>query len=207
MIMEGNILRGRPTGRKAHIPGLIITIVLLLIAMEFIGLLAVTKLVPVYLIFAVGIVILTCVLLICLLTGDFRKKVRFVIGIVLGSLFIVLLVVGNLFVLNTYNTLTRISGVNTKTSQIGIYVLKNDAAQTIEDAKDYTFGTLSSLDKKNTQEAVKQIQTLLGQPVKQQSADGVTKLVDSLMDGSCGVIILNHAYLPDLVGNGRLYGY
>ena len=52
MIMEGNILRGRPTGRKAHIPGLIITIVLLLIAMEFIGLLVVTKLVPVYLIFA-----------------------------------------------------------------------------------------------------------------------------------------------------------
>ena len=88
--------------------------------------------------------------------------------------------------------------MNTKTSQIGIYVLKNDAAQTIEDAKDYTFGTLSSLDKKNTQEAVKQIQTLLGQPVKQQSADGVTKLVDSLMDGSCGVIILNHAYLPIL---------
>ena len=191
-------MRGRPTGRKAHIPGLIITIVLLLIAVEFIGLLVVTKLVPVYLIFAVGIVILTCVLLICLLTGDFRKKVRFVIGIVLGILFIVLLVVGNLFVLHTYNTLTRISGVNTKTSQIGIYVLKNDAAQTIEDAKDYTFGTLSSLDKKNTQEAVKQIQTLLGQPVKQQSADGVTKLVDSLMDGSCGVIILNHAYLPIL---------
>ena len=63
-------MRGRPTGRKAHIPGLIITIVLLLIAMEFIGLLAVTKLVPVYLIFAVGIAILTCVLLICLLTGD-----------------------------------------------------------------------------------------------------------------------------------------
>ena len=60
MIMEGNILRGRPTGRKAHIPGLIITIVLLLIAVEFIGLLVVTKLVPVYLIFAVGIVILTC---------------------------------------------------------------------------------------------------------------------------------------------------
>ena len=39
---------------------------------------------------------------------------------------------------------------------------------------------------------------MLGQPVKQQSADGVTKLVDSLMDGSCGVIILNHAYLPIL---------
>lgn len=184
--------------RKARIPGLIITIVLLLIAIEFIGLLAVTKLVPMYLLFAVGIAILTCVLLVCLLTGDFRKKARFAIGVVLGILFIVLLVVGNLFVLNTYNTLTRISGVNTKTSQIGVYVLKDDSAQAIEDAKGYTFGTLNNLDTENTQEALKQIETLVGQSVKVQAEDGVTKLVDSLVDGKCGAIILNHAYLPIL---------
>lgn len=184
--------------RKAHIPGLIITIVLLLIAIEFIGLLAVTKLLPVYLLFAAGIAMLTCVLIVCLLTGDFRRKVRFSIGVVLGILFIALLVVGNLFVLNTYNTLTKISGVNTKTSQIGVYVLKDDPAQKIEDAKEYTFGTLDSLDTENTQEAVKQIETLAGQPVKVQSEDGVTKLVDSLLNGKCGAIILNHAYLPVL---------
>lgn len=188
----------RRQGRRAHIPGLIITIVLLLVAIEFIGLLTVTKLVPVYLLFAAGIAILTCVLIVCLLTGDFRKKVRFAIGVVLGILFIILLVVGNLFVLHTYNTLTRISGVNTKTSQIGVYVLKDDAAQTITDAKDYTFGTLSTLDTENTQEAVKQIETLTGQSVKVQPEDGVTKLADSLLDGKCGAIILNHAYLPVL---------
>lgn len=184
--------------RKARIPGLIITIVLLLIAIEFIGLLAVTKLLPLYLLFAAGIAILTCVLIVCLLTGDFRKKARFAIGVVLGILFIVVLVVGNLFVLNTYNTLTRISGVNTKTSQIGVYVLKDDTAQAIEDAKEYTFGTLSNLDTENTQEAVKQIEKLTGQSVKVQSEDGVTKLVDSLLDGKCGAMILNHAYLPIL---------
>lgn len=184
--------------RKARIPGLIITIVLLLIAMEFVGLLAVTKLIPLYLLFAAGIAILTCVLIVCLLTGDFRKKARFAIGVVLGILFIVVLVAGNLLVLNTYNTLTRISGVNTKTSQIGVYVLKDDAAQEIKDAKEYTFGTLSNLDTENTQEAVKQIETLTGQSVKVQAEDGVTKLVDSLLDKKCGAIILNHAYLPIL---------
>ena len=188
--------RGRR--RRARIPGLIITIVLLLIAMEFIGLLAVTKLIPVYLLFAVGIAVLTCVLLVCLLTGDFRKKVRFAVGVVLGILFIILLVVGNLFVLNTYNTLTRISGVSTKTSQIGVYVLKDDPAQAIEDVKGYTFGTLSNLDTENTQEAVKQIEGLVGQSVTIQSEDGVTQLMDSLLGGKCGVIILNHAYLPVL---------
>ena len=36
-------------------------------------------------------------------------------------------------------------------SQIGVYVLKDDSAQSIEDAKSYTFGTLSNLDTENTQ--------------------------------------------------------
>ena len=184
--------------KKARIPGLIITIVLLLLVAEFIGLLAVTKLLPMYLLFAAGIVLLTCVLLVALLTGNFRKKVRFMIGAVLGVLLLAVLLIGNLYVMSTYNTLNRISGVNTQTSQIGVYVLKDDPAQKIEDVKSYTFGTLSNLDVENTQGAVKQIEDTVGQSVKVQEQNGVTKLVDSLLDGSCGAIILNHAYLPVL---------
>ena len=100
--------------------------------------------------------------------------------------------------MSTYNTLNKISGVNTQTSQIGVYVLKDDSAQSIEDAKSYTFGTLSNLDTENTQAAVKQIEERTGQSVKTQEENGVTKLVDSLLDGSCDAIILNHAYLPVL---------
>ena len=55
--------------KKARVPGLIITIILLLLVAEFVGLLAVTKLLPIYLLFAVGIVFMTCVLLVAMLTG------------------------------------------------------------------------------------------------------------------------------------------
>ena len=184
--------------KKARVPGLIITIILLLLVAEFVGLLAITKLLPVYLLFAVGIVFMTCVLLVAMLTGNFRKKVRFIIGAILGVLLLVILLLGNLYVMSTYNTLNKISGVNTQTSQIGVYVLKDDSAQSIEDAKSYTFGTLSNLDTENTQAAVKQIEERTGQSVKTQEENGVTKLVDSLLDGSCDAIILNHAYLPVL---------
>ena len=126
--------------KKARVPGLIITIILLLLVAEFVGLLAVTKLLPIYLLFAVGIVFMTCVLLVAMLTGNFRKKVRFIIGAILGVLLLVILLLGNLYVMSTYNTLNKISGVNTQTSQIGVYVLKDDSAQSIEDAKSYTFG-------------------------------------------------------------------
>ena len=184
--------------KKARVPGLIITIILLLLVAEFVGLLAVTKLLPIYLLFAVGIVFMTCVLLVAMLTGNFRKKVRFIIGAILVVLLLVILLLGNLYVMSTYNTLNKISGVNTQTSQIGVYVLKDDSAQSIKDAKSYTFGTLSNLDTENTQAAVKQIEERTGQSVKTQEENGVTKLVDSLLDGSCDAIILNHAYLPVL---------
>lgn len=101
--------------KKARVPGLIITIILLLLVAEFVGLLAITKLLPVYLLFAVGIVFMTCVLLVAMLTGNFRKKVRFIIGAILGVLLLVILLLGNLYVMSTYNTLNKISGVNTQT--------------------------------------------------------------------------------------------
>ena len=104
--------------KKARVPGLIITIILLLLVAEFVGLLAITKLLPVYLLFAVGIVFMTCVLLVAMLTGNFRKKVRFIIGAILGVLLLAILLLGNLYVMSTYNTLNKISGVNTQTSQI-----------------------------------------------------------------------------------------
>lgn len=184
--------------RKARVPGLVILVVLLLIAFEFLGLLAVTKLLPVHLLFAGGLVLLTGVLIVGLLTGDVRKKVTFVIGALLAVLMLIILVIGNLYILKTYNTLTRISGVSTKTSQIGIYVRTDDPAQVIEDTRGYVFGTLSDLDKENTEGAVKQINENLGASIEVKAQAGVMELVDSLLNKECGVIILNHAYLPVL---------
>ena len=188
----------RTRKKKSRIPGLVIWIVLLLITLEFIGLLAVTKLFPVYLMLAGSLVLLTGVLIVGLLTGDFYKKIMFSIGAIMSVLILILLIIGNLYVMKTYNTLTRISGVNTKTSQIGIYVRSDDSAQKLDDTKGYIFGTLSALDQENTDDAVKQINENLGASVDVKALGGVTELVDSLRGGDCGAIILNHAYLPVL---------
>ena len=184
--------------KKVRAPGLVVTLILLLICLEFMALLAITKLLPVHLLFVAAIVLLTMVLLVALMTGDFRKKIPFVIGVVLSILLLIILLVGNLYVLKTYNTLSRISGVNTKTSQIGVYVREDDPAQTIQDAQSYTFGTMSDLDLENTQEALKQINENLGTVVQTEETAGVIALVDKLMEGDCEAIILNHAYLPVL---------
>ncbi len=182
--------------KKAWGPGLVIVILLILLVAEFCGLLFVTKLFPVYLIIVAAIILLTIVLIIGILTGNARKKAPFIFGGVLAVMMLIALVLGNLYVIQTYNTLTRISDVNTKTSAIGVYVLDDDPAQTITDAKDYVFGTLSGMDEENTTEAINKIISDVGQSIQIKSHPGVTQVADALLSGECQAIILNHAYLP-----------
>lgn len=184
--------------KKIRVPGLVITITLLLVVLEFIVLLATTKLLPTYMLMAVGLALLTVVLIVCLLTGDLRRKAIFTIGAVIAIFMLAGLVIGNLYIFKTYNTLTKISGVNTKTSQIGVYVRMDDPAETIMDAKDYTFGTLSDLDIENTAGAVQQINAEVGSQIEVKEIAGVMQLVDGLLDDECDAIILNHAYVPVL---------
>ncbi len=41
----------------------------------------------------------------------------------------------------------KISGASKETTKFGVYVLKDDKAEKITDAKSYTFGILASLDR------------------------------------------------------------
>lgn len=186
----------RNSKKRVWGPGLVIVILLILLVAEFCGLLWVTKLLPMHMLISAAIVMLTLVLIIGLLTGNLRKKLRFVFGAILAIMMVAALVLGNLYVIQTYNTLTRISDVNTKMSAIGVYVRANDPAETIEDAKDYTFGTLQGLDEENTTQAVNQIIAETGQSIQLMSQPGLTEMIDALRDGTCQAIILNHAYLP-----------
>lgn len=184
--------------KKPWGPGLVITLLLIILVAEFIGVLAVTKLIPVYLLFVIGIVMMTVVVMVGFLTGDNRKKARFIIGAILAILMVAGIVIGNLYVLKTYNTLSIISDVNTKSSSIGVYVKKDDPANSIFDAKDYTFGTLSGLDEENTAEAVNQITKEVAGSIEVKEVGGVTELIDALRNGDCQAIILNSAYIPVL---------
>ncbi len=186
----------RGNRKKVWGPGLVIVILLILLVAEFCGLMMVTKLFPVHMLIAAAIVMLTIVLIIGILTGNVKKRGSFIFGTILAIMMLIALVLGNLYVIQTYNTLTRISDVNTKTSSIGVYVLEDDPAQTIVEAKDYTFGTLAGLDEENTTEAVNQIISEVGQSINIVSQPGVTQVFDSLKNGDCQAIILNHAYLP-----------
>ena len=186
------------TKKQDRVPGIIISAVLFCAEMAFIVLLLYTKLISVKYIGVISAVLLVFLLLVYLLVRKARKKIRFIIGIVLSVLILAVLGIGSLYIYKTVSALDTITGVNKDVTKINVYVKEDDPAQKLADASGYTFGILSELDRDNTDQALQQMYYELGSDVQTNEYSGLSELADSLNNGTTGAIILNQAYLDVL---------
>lgn len=157
-----------------------------------------TKLISVKYIGVISAVLLVFLLLVYLLVRKARKKIRFIIGVVLSVLILAVLGTGSLYIYKTVSALDTITGVNKDVTKINVYVKEDDPAQKLADASGYTFGILSELDRDNTDQALQQMYYELGSDVQTNEYSGLSELADSLNNGTTGAIILNQAYLDVL---------
>lgn len=144
--------------------------------------------------------LLVIILLIGLVvTGIFAMCQKWVIpGVITKALAVIttlVLVLACVYMNVTYNALSKMTGVSTQISNIHVYVLADDSAQTLEDTKDYQFGILQSLDRENTDKVVADINKELKQDISISEYDNVLGLVDALYNGETKAIILNSAYI------------
>ena len=146
----------------------------------------------------ISAVLLVFLLLVYLLVRKARKKIRFIIGVVLSVLILAVLGTGSLYIYKTVSALDTITGVNKDVTKINVYVKEDDPAQKLADASGYTFGILSELDRDNTDQALQQMYYELGSDVQTNEYSGLSELADSLNNGTTGAIILNQAYLDVL---------
>ena len=186
------------TKKQDRVPGIIISAVLFCAEMAFIVLLLYTKLISVKYIGVISAMLLVFLLLVYLLVRKARKKIRFIIGVVLSVLILAVLGTGSLYIYKTVSTLDTITGVNKDITKINVYVKEDDPAQKLADASGYTFGILSELDRDNTDQALQQMYYELGSDVQTNEYSGLSELADSLNNGTTGAIILNQAYLDVL---------
>ena len=186
------------TKKQDRVPGFIISAVLFCAEMAFIVLLLYTKLISVKYIGVISAVLLVFLLLVYLLVRKARKKIRFIIGVVLSVLILAVLGTGSLYIYKTVSALDTITGVNKDVTKINVYVKEDDPAQKLADASGYTFGILSELDRDNTDQALQQMYYELGSDVQTNEYSGLSELADSLNNGTTGAIILNQAYLDVL---------
>lgn len=117
------------------------------------------------------------------------------VGKLVSVLLTVLLAAGCFGVGALKGLLNDVSDMDVVVHAIGVYVLKEDSAQTLEDAREYTFGILGGLDRSNTDLCLAAMEKELGQSVSVTEFEDAAGMMEALGEQRIQAMILNHAYL------------
>ena len=184
--------------RLDRVPGLVITVLLLAVSVIFMVMLARTKMIPDNYMIIIGAVLAIFVLLTAVLVWRTSNKIRFTVGALLGFVFIAVLALGGFYINRTRTAITQISGEKTEVTKVSVYVKAEDAANSVEDTKGYSYGILQSLDRTNTDGAVSHLKQEFGTDIQTVEYTGLTELADGVLNGETQAAILNQAYLEVL---------
>ena len=181
--------------RNDWIPGAVITIIVIMLSVVFMGLLAMTKMIPTIYMLIIGIVLAVLAAIIWLLVWHTRYTGRFIGGTILAVVLAAILGFGGFYINKTRTAISDISSVTTEVTQMAVYVKSEDAADSVEATKGYNYGILSSLDRENTDGAVEHLKSEFGTDVQTTEYAGLTELADGLLNGEVNAMLLNSAYL------------
>lgn len=172
-------------------------------AIVFVGFCANLKMLPSIYLIILGI---TFVILALILLIMHKKLVSSIISSILTIVFIIGMIAGTFMLHKTASTLQKIISPEKVSNITGVYVLKDDPAQKIEDAKEYKFGIVSDIDTENTQKSIAKLESSLNVKLDIQEYDNIFAMMDELKDKKIGALILNSAYI-DVIGDEKDYSW
>lgn len=162
-----------------------------------------TKMLPVKFIVAIvfGFLILEGLVFVLIHLGQNRrhpnKAAYFKRG--LGTFISVLVIIGCLFgtsvlgkLMGTIDSMTGDKEVMEE--KVGVYVLDEDPAKSIDDAKDYQFAITQSYGYEDTQAAVDKINNEVNSDIQTKEYSSALDMVDALYSGESKAMILNESY-------------
>lgn len=187
-----------------QISGWTLTLIQTAVSALFIVIIALLGVLPAVLLGILAVVVTMLVIITRLLMSRPKNKVRFYSGAVFSIIICVVLIIANLLLLRITNVLENITGSSYETTIVGVYVLDEDPAQTLEDAADYTFGYLSGYGRSDTDYAVEQINKRLGIEITKKSYSTMLELADALYAGESPAIILGDGYV-DVIADAEGY--
>ncbi len=122
-----------------------------------------------------------------------------IIGKVESVILCVILAFGTYYLFITNSFLGNISGSTIKIDNIVIAVMKDDPAQSLADAADYTFGIQNATDKDNIDKTIAKVNKNLGKDITTKEYEGLQQLIDALYNGEVGAIIYNEAFKENIL--------
>lgn len=174
---------------------LVVVIVQLILSILFGVYVGVTGLVPVKYMVLIGIVL--ALLLVYQILSQITNS-SYVFGRVLALVFAFIFFVGANYIRESMAALQDVGGATTKVDVISFYVLKDNPAQTIADAKTSTFGILALQDRENTNQALADAKAKAGQELTVQEFDDSYTLVDALYAREIEVLVINQSFIKSI---------
>lgn len=179
---------------KNRIPGILIGILLAVALVLFMAILIKTKLLPAkYLLLAGGLFLLFSVC-VFLLTRDVRRTGAMICGCLMTMVLLIVLMLGTPYLTKALDTLDSITTVEVEVAHIGVYVKNDSAVNTLSDLENSNVGILKSLDRKNTDQTLNEIQKKV-KNIHVKEYAGLSNVVDGLVQGEVDAVMINSAFL------------
>ena len=125
-----------------------------------------------------------------------HSHVLSIIGSALFLALAVLLIIASTF-MRTFNVVVEEVTTPTaiRTDVIAVYVLRDDPAESIEDARDYQFGIIGGQVDSHIRETIVNINELLEDSIQLQEYEDAIAMLASLREGRSQAIIVDEAYV------------
>ena len=143
------------------------------------------------------VIVLTVLLLLfwgIILASQFFSKKNAITGKVISVLISILLIFGSYYLFKVSGTVSKISGGDYKLDKVVVSVMSDNSAESIEDAKDYTFGVQYKMNGDQVKQTVDAINEELGTDIKTEEYDTLAEQAQALHDGKVDAIIYNQGY-------------
>ena len=192
---------GYPGNKKGHgkrdnqiswTIGVVLGVIQAVASVVFMIALFVLDMLPVkYLAIIAGLLLIA---LLIVFTSQLLSKKKGIAGKIFSVLMSVILAVGSFYIFKANGTVSEISGSGTKVDKVVVAVLAEDPAESIQDAKDYSFGVQYALKGEEIQETVGAINEELGSAIAETEYRSVQEQATALHNGDVQAIIYNEAY-------------
>ncbi len=129
-----------------------------------------------------------------------KKKcnLRRILGYFLSVLVVVVLLLASRGISKIKETMDAVTQTTQVSAVFELYVLKDDAADSLEDVQDYKIAVIESVDSENTKIVLDAMESSFGQAVQSVNYDNLFVMVDALYEKEIGALLINSAYV-DLI--------
>lgn len=184
---------------RRRLPCILVTGLLFIALLMFMGILISTKIVPAKFLLIIGGLFLLVTLCVFLLTWNTRRLKSFLFGCIIMILVLIILVVGTNYLSRAVATLDRITAVDVETTELGVYVRQEDSATQLSDLVGYRFGILEQLDRETTNKAISMLEDELGTDLDIIAYPGLAEMADGILtEKTVDVLVFNTAYFDIL---------